>query len=235
MAPSGGEFKLGACADGSRRAIARGIAVARASESTRPIRVGRHSSTPSGLDASSGPRSRISRRRSTVLRTRLVEFESGVVVPGQIGCRLLGWHHVGLSFWFAERRCAREGMCMSRHSKIRRATSGSVIADRIRIRPPHAGQRSASTSKTRCRRSAQAVRRRRSTVVAGWGTGACSWLGIGAGDEAEAALPESEQAGRLPEPSRRGRPVCAEAHQHPTSAQSSTRLIPTPGRLMRSR
>jgi hypothetical protein len=52
---------------------------------------------------------------------------------------------------------AREGM--SSHSRIRRATSGPVIADRIRIRPPHAGQRSTSASKTRWRRSAQAVRR----------------------------------------------------------------------------
>jgi hypothetical protein len=51
---------------------------------------------------------------------------------------------------------AREGMW--RHSRIRRATSGSMIAERIRIRPPHAGQRSASTSKSRCRRSAQAMR-----------------------------------------------------------------------------
>lgn len=51
---------------------------------------------------------------------------------------------------------AREGM--SRHSRIRRATSGSVIADRIRIRPSHWGQRSASTSNTLCNRSAQAMR-----------------------------------------------------------------------------
>jgi hypothetical protein len=51
---------------------------------------------------------------------------------------------------------AREGI--SRHSRILRATPGSVIADRIRIRPPHARQCSASTSKTRCKRSAQAVR-----------------------------------------------------------------------------
>jgi hypothetical protein len=45
------------------------------------------------------------------------------------------------------------------HSRIPAATSGSVIADRTRIRPPQSGHRSASTSKTRCRRSAHAVRR----------------------------------------------------------------------------
>ena len=42
---------------------------------------------------------------------------------------------------------------------MRRAPSGSVIAERTRIRAPQSGQRRASTSKTRWRRSAQAVRR----------------------------------------------------------------------------
>ena len=80
---------------------------------------------------------------------------------------------------------AREGI--SSQSRIRRATSGSVIADKIRIRPPHAGQRSASTSKTRWRRSAQTMRRRRPKVVAG--RESCSWLGVGANEETWSRAP----------------------------------------------
>ena len=47
----------------------------------------------------------------------------------------------------------------ARHSRIRRATTGSVMAASSLIRPPQAGQRSASTSKTRFSSSAHAMRR----------------------------------------------------------------------------
>ncbi len=47
-----------------------------------------------------------------------------------------------------------------RHARIRLATLGSVMAATSRIRPPQAGQRSASTSKTRFSKSDHAARRR---------------------------------------------------------------------------
>ena len=56
----------------------------------------------------------------------------------------------------AERGGARDAS--ARQSRILRATSGSVIEASARMRPPHAGQQRASTSKTRFNRSAQAIR-----------------------------------------------------------------------------
>ena len=76
----------------------------RASESACPIRVDLHSGMPSRLDVSSGPSSQISVRRSTVVRTRLVEVKAGVDGPGQIECQLLAQQLGGPSFRLAERR-----------------------------------------------------------------------------------------------------------------------------------
>jgi hypothetical protein len=181
LAPSGGDFKLGARADGSRRAIARGSPWrGRASPHVRSESAGTRRRRPDSTR-------RVARARGSADDDQLSSGRDwsnsnpGSSSQGRSGVDSSRGTTLGSPFGYPSGG-AREGMSI--HSGIRRATSGSVIADRIRIRPPHAGQRSASTSKTRCRRSAQGVRRRRSTVVAGWETGACSSLGIGAGDEA---------------------------------------------------
>ena len=77
---------------------------------------------PSLLDVSSRPPSRISSRRSTVVRMRLVEVKAGVDVPGQIGCRLLAQQLGGPAFRLAERRSPRRHVEAfqdpSRHSGV---------------------------------------------------------------------------------------------------------------------
>jgi hypothetical protein len=75
---------------------------------------------PARPDVSNGPRSRIRGRRSRVVRTRRVEVESGVVVPGQTGCRGLT-RQLGGPPSGRPSGGAREGM--SRHSRVRRARS----------------------------------------------------------------------------------------------------------------
>ena len=53
--------------------------------------------------------------------------------------------------WIYHRDFARGGALdgSAKHRRIRAATVGSVIAERTLIRPPHFGQQSAATSKTR--------------------------------------------------------------------------------------
>ena len=100
--PFRGDFKLVVGSGGLGCAVARGIAEARTRETTRPIRVDRHSPKPSRLDPSSGPLSRISGRRSA-LGIRLVELEARIVVPRQFG-RRVPVAHPGLRTGCSERR-----------------------------------------------------------------------------------------------------------------------------------
>ena len=147
------DFKLGARPGRSRRAIARGIAETRASESACPTRVDRYPWTPSLLDVSSRPPSRISSRRSTVVRMRLVEVKAGVDVPGQIGCRLLAQQLGGPSFRFAERRRMRRHVETfqdpSRHTGVSDCRQGPHPPRRMRGNAARRPQKPAARDRPR--------------------------------------------------------------------------------------